>query len=795
MQPIAVVTPWWGKELKGGAEQQAYQVATRLAARGHRVEVLTTCCRAFQDNWEKNYYRSGVTREAGLKVRRFPVNKRDAGAFDRANSVMLGIERHRLKIGVSPVSAAESAIFAAQNINSDKLLHYLRQHARDYRAFIFLPYLYGIILNGLPFVAERAYLQPCLHDEVYAYLPEVADIFHRAKGLLFISEGEAQLARKLFGPGIHNKSIVAGAGVEVNLESRDIIEKIGNFAPQQEAFILCLGRRDSTKNTDLLVRAYTIFKEKYPDSLLKLVLAGPGNVSYQDLTVGIVDLGLVEEAEKIALLENCQALFQPSRNESYSRVIMEAWFKERPVAAHRDCLATAMAVSAAGGGWLAETEAEWAEVFATVDCLNPLELSELGKRGYIYAENCAVWDKVMERYEGALGLLDESASSDSKSILLKLGTHFFGDRTPIQTVSSVPRKLQAIHQLLPNFSYGDAISNQALNVRQYLRNRGYESEIFVRYVEERVLSEVKLLTETKLDANAGLLYHHSIGSEVTPLAISHPAPKGLIYHNITPAEFFHPFDPQFAQLLEGGRQELSALATAFSLSVGDSAYNASELAAAGFQEPSVLPIIVDPGKWDIAPDTELMERLQDGERNLLFVGRIAPNKKQDDLVRAFAEYLTMDSGARLILVGWGSEREPYYCYLLKLIEELGLQQRVWITGKVNDAQLLAFYRTAHLFWSMSEHEGFGVPLVEAMWFDIPVLAYKSSAVPETLQGGGVMFFSKDNLLEVAALAKILVWEREWRDRVVKSQRKERDRFLLANVRQDIDRLIHQLEQS
>ncbi|MEC4853283.1 MAG: glycosyltransferase, partial [Jaaginema sp. PMC 1079.18] len=642
----------------------------------------------------------------------------------------------------------------------------------SYQAFLFLPYLYGIVVRGLPLVSERAFLQPCLHDEVYAYLPQIETIFHAAKALLFISEGEAKLAQNLYGPGIINKSIVAGAGVENNstIPHPNNITTIQNFPIQKERYILCLGRRDSTKNTDLLIRAFATFKQQNPNSNLKLVLAGPGNIEVRDFE--LIDLGLVEEEEKASLLANCLALFQPSRNESYSRVMMEAWFNQRPVAAHQDCLATALAIQSSQGGWLAGTEPEWADLFAKVDKLDESQLRDYGLKGYNYAKENAVWDKVIERYEVALGLTAQKSNPK------------------ISQVTSVTSKLKAIHQLLPNFSYGDAISNQALAIRNYLRDLGYRSEIFTRYVDPRVIQEVKLLSESKINPDAGLVYHHSIGNpEITNCAIAHPSSKCLIYHNITPSEFFQPFDPHFANLLEQGRKDLSKLASYFPISAGVSTYNATELTELGFKKPTIVPITVDPQQWDIAPDPTIMSQYQDGTKNIIFVGRITPNKKQEDLLVAFSHYLTLDANARLILIGWGSNTEPYYCHILNAIAKLNLSDRVIVTGQVNDAQLLAYYRTAHLFWSMSEHEGFGVPLIEAMWFDIPVLAYKSSAVPETLGYGGILFNSKDDLLQVAALAKLLMNDRDLKTTVLKAQQKRRKEFLLKNIQHNLNQLI------
>ncbi|MDP8936037.1 MAG: glycosyltransferase, partial [Cyanobacteriota bacterium] len=392
-----------------------------------------------------------------------------------------------------------------------------------------------------------------------------------------------------------------------------------------------------------------------------------------------------------------------------------------------------------------------------IDQIGKEQLAKYGVKGQAYAKENAAWDKIIERYEAALGLSGEVAP---------LTEHR-------------DKNLQEIHQLLPNLNYGDAISNQALGIRDYLRNLGYKSDIYVRYVEGRVAHEAKAFQPQSISPKAGLIYHHSIGSEVTDYAITHPGSKCLIYHNITPAKFFLPYRPEFAKLLEAGRTALSQLAEKFPVSAGVSAYNAAELLTSGFDEPALLPIAVDPRKWDIPADTSLMQQLQDGKSNLLFVGRIAPNKCQEHLLEAFAHYLTMDREARLILVGWGDISDPYYRHIVNTIQKLNLTKYVLISGQVNDAQLLAFYRTAHLFWSMSEHEGFGVPLVEAMLFDVPILAYKSSAVPETLGEAGLMFTSKDDLVQVAALAKLLVKDNLLRAKVINMQRRRRNYFSTA----------------
>ena len=206
-------------------------------------------------------------------------------------------------------------------------------------------------------------------------------------------------------------------------------------------------------------------------------------------------------------------------------------------------------------------------------------------------------------------------------------------------------------------------------------------------------------------------------------------------------------------------------------------FNAAELRECGFNEPMVLPIAVDPARWNVPPDAGLMEQLGDGRTNILFVGRIAPNKKQDDLIHAFQRFLVADPSARLILVGPAEQGDPYAAHLRGIIESNGLAESVTIAGSIHDSQLAAYYRTAHLFWSMSEHEGFCVPLVEAMWFDIPIVAYRNTAVPETLGDAGLIFTCKSDLDQLAALSWLVIIDADLRQKLIKAQRRRRTNYL------------------
>lgn len=766
---LAIVIPWFGRELKGGAEQLAWHLATRLVTRRHLVDVLTTCCRSHQDDWAENHLPAGAVREReGFTIHRFAVERRDRVSFDAVCGALQNLPPAALKAGVSPLPPAESAVFARELIKSRALLDYLGAHKNSYDWFILLPYLYGPVLEGTEIVRNRAALQPCLHDEAYAYLPEVEEAFRHAGRLLFNSDGEKELALRLFGPGIWEKSVVVGSGVEIP-EPASSDPRIASPDP----YVLYLGRKEAGKNVPMLIHAFRRFRAVRPNSRLRLRLAGNGQVDLGGAAQGIDDLGLVDDATKECLLQNCRALFQPSQNESFSRVMMEAWRKGKPVAAHASCLATAVAVRRSGGGWLAGSEDEWAQLFVDLDRINDAALEEIGQRGRAYAEDLADWDKVLDRYETALAPAAVEITARSRK-----SARGSGDAQ--------------INQFLPNLAYGDAISNHALWIRGQVRKMGLRSEIYVCHRDPQVGRECAVFSPDVLDEGQAAIYHHSIGSEITPYLRDFPGAKCLIYHNITPAEFFEPYRPDFARILERGRADLATLAPYFELSCGDSTYNRRELESAGFQNPIVIPITVDPRKWSAPPDPGLMAQLQDGRTNLLFVGRIAPNKKQDDLVAAFAHFLEFDPEARLILVGQREENDPYWQRLLTLIETLDLRDAVVILGGVNDSQLAACFRTAHLFWSMSEHEGFCVPLVEAMWFDVPVLAFDSSAVPETLGAGGIRFTDKTDLHHLAALASLMVDDEDLRATVTRAARRQRSKFVPEAIAPLIENIVGNL---
>ena len=309
-----------------------------------------------------------------------------------------------------------------------------------------------------------------------------------------------------------------------------------------------------------------------------------------------------------------------------------------------------------------------------------------------------------------------------------------------------------VPQLLAALSYGDAISNEALAIQKHLREAGFESEIYAEKVHPRMSHLARPLWKYReiSSPETVCLFHFSIGSASSRLIYRAPDRLVSIYHNITPAGFFLGFHPHLAGLCHHGRRELAAFAPRTELALGDSEYNRRELEEAGYTRTAVLPIVLDFSRYERPPSPVVRGLYDDGRTNVLFVGRIIPNKRIDDLIRAFAYYQRwFDPSSRLLLVGDTRGFERYLARLQELVSNLGVDGVVF-TGQVDDDDLYAYYGVADLFLCLSEHEGFCVPLQEAMHKGVPVVAFDAGAVAETLHGGGVLLDDK-RPEEVAAL--------------------------------------------
>jgi L-malate glycosyltransferase len=273
-----------------------------------------------------------------------------------------------------------------------------------------------------------------------------------------------------------------------------------------------------------------------------------------------------------------------------------------------------------------------------------------------------------------------------------------------------------------------------------------------------------------------------------------PAGRVLQYHNVTPAAYFAPYDPALFRLALLGRRELTTLVGRVDLALGDSEYNRQELEALGFARTGVFPIAVDTARITAAPPRPALDQLlDDGLVNFLFVGRIAPNKKIEDHIRLAEVYKRyVDAYYRFIFVGRFDVVPRYYSMIRALMAEYRfLNDRFVFTGPISDAELAAYYRHAAVYISLSEHEGFCVPLVEAMAADVPVLAYAAAAVPDTLGGAGVQFAPKD--LELAAeLLGALAFDDGLRANVIAGQRRRLTDFGDARITSELGALVQTL---
>jgi len=352
-------------------------------------------------------------------------------------------------------------------------------------------------------------------------------------------------------------------------------------------------------------------------------------------------------------------------------------------------------------------------------------------------------------------------------------------------MNAAHRPRARVHQVLATLGYGDAIGHEVLGIQRVLRAAGYESEIFTETADPRL--EAQTIDYRDMVGSVGpsdvLIHHFSIGSRASRTAYALPGRMILVYHNITPPSYFIGVHKELVKLCFHGRRELMAYIPRCELALGDSEYNRRELHELGYPRTAVLPVVPDFSHLDAPPDRRLAE-LDDDWTNVMFVGRVIPNKKFEDVIRAFHAYRTRHNvRARLLLVGSYSGFENYLAMLQALIARLGTPD-VHFLGHVSNEELTALYDVADLFLCASEHEGFCVPIIEAFYKRVPVLAYAATAVPATMDGGGVLYETKDPL-EIARLMDAVLDDSHVEEAVLQSQ----DAALQRLLARDFDRTL------
>jgi glycosyltransferase involved in cell wall biosynthesis len=345
-----------------------------------------------------------------------------------------------------------------------------------------------------------------------------------------------------------------------------------------------------------------------------------------------------------------------------------------------------------------------------------------------------------------------------------------------------------VHQFLSTFAGRDAIGMHTVRLRALLRDAGFASDIYALDIHDDVRHDAyaaaTFRNRVPADRDAWILYHFSIGSPLLDTVRALDVPIALDYHNITDAKFFWRWEPRAAATMLEGRRQLDDIEPTVRFALADSQFNEQELIELGCKRTAVAPILLDFAHYDAAPDTTLLTRRrrarQSGGADWLSVGRIAPNKCQHDIVLAFAAYRRIhDPQARLTLVG-GQSAGEYWRALHRLAADLGIADAVIFTDVVSHAELVACFRTADVYLCLSEHEGFNVPVLEAMHFDVPVVAYAAAAVPDTVGDAGLLLTDKDPLV-VATAAERLRSDPSLRTSLVEAGRRRVEHFGIANT--------------
>ena len=386
MQKIGFVIPWYGENIPGGAEMELREVATHLQKAGMEVEILTTCVKDFNADWNVNYYAAGTAIVDDIVVRRFPVRRRDTAAFDRVNRKLMQGQR---------LSLQEEQTFVEEMVNSPQLYEYMLDSSDDYSLYVFIPYMFGTTYFGMQICPEKSVLIPCFHDEAYLYLRLFRQAYIQARGMIYNAMPEMELAGRVYDFS-STEQICMGIGMDTDLHpDAETFRKAYHI---EKPFLLYAGRKDTGKNVHTLLRYFAEFKRRQPSDL-QLVLIGGGQieipVSVQD---DVYDLGFVTAQDKYNAMAAAELLCQPSHNESFSLVIMESWLCGRPVLVHAKCAVTRDFARRSNGGLYFK---DYFEFEGCVQYLlsHPEAAKTMGENGGQFVRENFDWDVIVEKYK------------------------------------------------------------------------------------------------------------------------------------------------------------------------------------------------------------------------------------------------------------------------------------------------------------------------------------------------------------------------------------------------------------
>ncbi|MCI6165366.1 MAG: glycosyltransferase family 4 protein [Lachnospira sp.] len=388
MKKIGFVIPWYYENIKGGAEQELRGLVKHLHDAGIDVEIITTCVKEFASDWTENYFKEGVEQIDGVVVRRFKVRKGDMKEFHKVNA--------RLMQG-NTISYEEETTFLREMVNSPDMYDYLREHSEDYHRYVFIPYMFGTTYYGIQACPFKSILIPCFHDESYAYFRHFRETFRDLRGIVFNAKPEQELANEILDLRTV-KQLLLGIGIETDIDyDADRFRKKYNI---NSPYIIYAGRKDEAKNINTLIKYFDEYRKRNKDSRqdIKLVLIGGGEVNIPDsIKDDVYDLGFVDIQDKYDACAGALCLCQPSKNESFSIVIMESWLCKRPVLVHNQCNVTSNFVKESNAGLYFDNYFEF-EGCINYYIDNPQVAAKMGEAGRQYVLDNFKWDVIMKKF-------------------------------------------------------------------------------------------------------------------------------------------------------------------------------------------------------------------------------------------------------------------------------------------------------------------------------------------------------------------------------------------------------------
>jgi glycosyltransferase involved in cell wall biosynthesis len=790
---VAFVTPWYGEDIPGGAESECRKTALNLKKAGVDVEILTTCVKDFHNDWSRNYHEEKDYEIEGLTVRRFLVKKRNAVAFDTVNLKLMNCDRSLLSsepnVVRSPVSPEEEKIFIQEMINSPNLYGYIGKHDDRYDLFIFIPYMFGTTYYGSAICPNKSIIIPCLHDESYAYMTVYREMFRESCAIVFHAESEQRLAKKLYDI-TDERSFLIGEGVDsdFSFEGARFRKKYGIEGP----FILYAGRKDSTKNVPLLTEYFSQYIAKNPREW-GLVLIGPGYTEPKcEKGDAIIDLGFVPLQDKYDAYDASSLLCQPSVNESFSLVIMESWLTSTPVLVHGDGQVTKEHCLSSGGGLVFS---DYNTFKRHIDFIisNPHIAKQMGKAGRDYVLKNYSWEQITYKYMDLFDRIKQDRKPNYTAQVSVGSTNLSRPELMHNFAYKNDNQKLTINIMTAGLTRGDAIGNYINSLKKGFEGMGYRVCVFADHGTQ----DAKFLLSSMYQSSEKdiLWFHYSIYTDNFSLIKRSKGFKVMDFHGVTPPELFEGYHKELEYLTRKGQASLSNYVHDFDLCVVHSDYTYEVLTQAGYSRIVKSPLIVSDDLCHTEEDpifSDLLCKLD----YLLFVGRIVPQKDILSIIEIFSELKKLRPNIVLFLVGPMDIAQRYVQDVFDLIARLKLEKNILLTGKIVDPSVLVtFYKYAKFKIVMSKWETFCVPIIESMFFGVPVIGVNNTCVPETIGDAGILLEDLDSS-ENARLINEL-WEdnlkySELRQNAIKRSKGFNQDELMKRISEIIERYIPNL---